>query len=154
MEFLTNPLNLVTFSPLLGVLVLLFLPSGKKNLLRWTALLTSLLTFGLSIWMLTMFDKANPDLQMVINLPWIQVAGWNITFQMGVDGLSILLVLLTTFLNLWADQKGIDAFFNGLGQLTKRISAGLRRLQNGFVRSYALAVLFGVIVILGYLLLK
>jgi NADH-quinone oxidoreductase subunit M len=55
-------------------------------------------TFGLSIWMLTLFDKSNPDLQLVINLPWIQVAGWNISYAMGVDGLSILLVLLTTFL--------------------------------------------------------
>jgi hypothetical protein len=34
MEFFTNPLNLVTFFPLVGVLVLLFLPSGKKNLPR------------------------------------------------------------------------------------------------------------------------
>ncbi|MBN2388022.1 MAG: NADH-quinone oxidoreductase subunit L [Anaerolineales bacterium] len=57
-------------------------------------------------------------------------------------------------LDRYADQKGIDAFFNGLGELIKRISASLRRLQNGFVRSYALAVLFGVIAILGYLLLK
>ncbi|MDI6768664.1 MAG: NADH-quinone oxidoreductase subunit M [Anaerolineales bacterium] len=98
MDFLTNPLNLVTLFPLVGVLALLFIPSGKKNLLRWTALLASLATFGLSIWMLTMFNKSNPDLQMVISLPWIQVAGWNIHYAMGVDGLSILLVLLTTFL--------------------------------------------------------
>ena len=59
-----------------------------------------------------------------------------------------------TVLDLRVDRQGIDAFFNGLGELTKRISASLRRLQNGFVRSYALAVLFGVIVILGYLILK
>jgi NADH-quinone oxidoreductase subunit M len=98
MEFLTNPLNLVIFFPLVGVLVLLFLPSGKKNLLRWTALLTSLVTFGLSIWMLVLFNKSNPDLQLGLNLPWIQVAGWNIFYATGVDGLSILLVLLTTFL--------------------------------------------------------
>lgn len=52
------------------------------------------------------------------------------------------------------DTRGIDAFFNGLGELTKQASASLRRLQNGFVRSYALAVLFGVVAILGYLLLK
>jgi NADH-quinone oxidoreductase subunit L len=51
-------------------------------------------------------------------------------------------------------DRFINFVFDGLGELTKRISAGLRRLQNGFVRSYALAVLFGVIVILGYLLLK
>ncbi|MFA5874877.1 MAG: NADH-quinone oxidoreductase subunit M, partial [Anaerolineales bacterium] len=63
-----------------------------------TALVASLVTFSLSIWMLTLFDKSNPDLQLGFTLPWIQVAGWNINFAMGVDGLSILLVLLTTFL--------------------------------------------------------
>jgi len=57
-------------------------------------------------------------------------------------------------LNKIIDTRGIDAFFNGLGELTKRASASLRRLQNGFVRSYALAVLFGVVVILGYLLIR
>jgi NADH-quinone oxidoreductase subunit M len=98
MNFITNPLNIVIFFPLVGVLVLLFLPSGKKNLLRWTALATTLVTFGLSIWMLALFDKSNPDLQLGLTLPWIQVAGWNISYALGVDGLSILLVLLTTFL--------------------------------------------------------
>jgi NADH-quinone oxidoreductase subunit M len=102
MDFLTNPLNLVTLFPLVGVLVLLFLPSEKKNLLRWTALLASLVTFGLSIWMLTLFRQTEVAdagaLHLTISLPWIQVAGWNITYAMGVDGLSILLVLLTTFL--------------------------------------------------------
>ncbi len=98
MEFFTNPLNLVIFFPLVGVLITLFLPGEKKNALRWTALITSLATFGLSIWMLTLFDKSNPDLQLTLDLPWIQVAGWNIHYNVGVDGLSILLVLLTTFL--------------------------------------------------------
>ncbi len=98
MDFITNPLNIVIFFPLVGVLVLLFLPSEKKNLLRWTALAATLVTFGLSIWMLTMFDKSNPDLQLGLTLPWIQVAGWNISYAVGVDGLSILLVLLTTLL--------------------------------------------------------
>ena len=62
--------------------------------------------------------------------------------------------LSRTVLSLRIDTQGIDAFFNGLGKLTKQLSAGLRRLQNGFVRSYALAVLFGVVVIVGYILLK
>ncbi len=57
-------------------------------------------------------------------------------------------------LNLYADQRGIDAFANWLGTATKNISAGLRKVQNGFVRSYALSVLLGVVLILGYLLLK
>jgi NADH-quinone oxidoreductase subunit M len=99
MELITNPLMLVVFFPLLGVLALLFIPADRKDALRGTALVASLVTFGLSIWMLTMFDKSNPDLQLGFTLPWIQVAGWNISFAMGVDGLSILLVLLTTFLS-------------------------------------------------------
>lgn len=57
-------------------------------------------------------------------------------------------------LNLYADQRGIDAFANGLGNVTKNLSASMRRVQNGFVRSYALSVLLGVVLILGYLLLK
>jgi NADH-quinone oxidoreductase subunit L len=59
-----------------------------------------------------------------------------------------------TVLSLRVDSQGIDAFFDGLAELTRRISASLRRLQNGFVRTYALAVLFGVVLIVGYLLLK
>ncbi len=59
-----------------------------------------------------------------------------------------------TILNRYADQKGIDAFFNSWGSVTQGVSAALRKVQNGFVRSYALSVLLGVVLILGYLLLK
>ncbi|MCC6300937.1 MAG: NADH-quinone oxidoreductase subunit L [Anaerolineales bacterium] len=57
-------------------------------------------------------------------------------------------------LNLYADQKGIDAFANGLGTWTQNFSAALRKVQNGFVRSYALSILLGVVLMLGYLILK
>jgi NADH-quinone oxidoreductase subunit L len=57
-------------------------------------------------------------------------------------------------LNRYADQLGIDAFFNSLGQWMKDMASGLRRFQNGFVRSYALFVLIGVVAILGYLIFK
>jgi len=98
MNFLFQPLTLVTFFPLLGVLVLLFLKPEQKNAARWTALITSLITFGISLAVLAQFDQNNPNLQLVIDLPWIQVAGFNISYYLGVDGMSILLVLLTTFL--------------------------------------------------------
>ncbi len=98
MDFFLEPLTLVTFFPLVGVLVLLLLPSGNKNLLRWTALITSLATFGISLWVLSLFNASNPDLQLAARYPWIAVAGWNIEYHLAVDGLSILLVLLTTFL--------------------------------------------------------
>jgi NADH-quinone oxidoreductase subunit L len=57
-------------------------------------------------------------------------------------------------LNKVADQQGIDAFANWLGTATQWLSATTRKVQNGFVRSYALSILLGVVVILGYLLLK
>lgn len=57
-------------------------------------------------------------------------------------------------LNRYADQHGIDAFANGLGSVTQWLSAAARKVQNGFVRSYALSVLLGVVLILGYLILK
>jgi NADH-quinone oxidoreductase subunit M len=98
MEFLLQPLTLLIFFPLVGVLVLLFLKGEQKTTARWTAMVTSLLTFGLSLWVLSMFTASNPDLQLVAKYDWITVAGWNIQYHLGVDGLSILLVLLTAFL--------------------------------------------------------
>jgi NADH-quinone oxidoreductase subunit L len=57
-------------------------------------------------------------------------------------------------LNRYADQRGIDAYANGLARVTQWLSAVLRKVQNGFVRSYALSVLLGVVLIVGYLILK
>jgi NADH-quinone oxidoreductase subunit M len=91
-------LSWVTFTPVLGVLVLLFLPKDRRNLLRWVAVLTSMVAFGLSLVMLAQFDQTNASLQMVERLPWFQLAGMQIEYFLGVDGLSVLLVLLTTFL--------------------------------------------------------
>ncbi|HRQ22051.1 MAG TPA: NADH-quinone oxidoreductase subunit M, partial [Anaerolineales bacterium] len=98
MEFLLQPLTLLTFFPLVGVLVILFMNSEMKNAIRWVALVTSLVTFGISLWVLALFNASNPDLQLVARYAWIVVADWNIYYYLGVDGLSILLVLLTAFL--------------------------------------------------------
>jgi NADH-quinone oxidoreductase subunit L len=57
-------------------------------------------------------------------------------------------------LDRYADQRGIDAFANWLGTATQWVSDNVRKVQNGFVRSYALSVLLGVVLILGYLILK
>jgi NADH-quinone oxidoreductase subunit M len=98
MNFFLQPLTLLTFFPLVGILILFFIPSDRKDALRWTALITSLITFVLSLWVLTMFNASDPDLQLTAQYNWITVAGWNIQYYLGVDGLSILLVLLTAFL--------------------------------------------------------
>ena len=91
-------LTLLTFFPLVGILVLLFIPSDKKSALRWTALSTSLVPFALSLAVLGKFNAADVNLQLVEKYNWITVGGWNIEYHLGIDGLSILLVLLTAFL--------------------------------------------------------
>ena len=62
--------------------------------------------------------------------------------------------LSNVVLNRDVDQRGIDAVANDLGSITQWLSVTLRRIQNGFVRSYALSVLLGVVLIIGYLILK
>ncbi|MCC6499467.1 MAG: NADH-quinone oxidoreductase subunit M [Anaerolineales bacterium] len=91
-------LTLLIFFPLVGILVLLLLPNENRNTLRWTALIASLVAFGISLWVLTLFKSSNPNLQLVEKYNWITVAGWNIQYHLGIDGLSVLLVLLTTLL--------------------------------------------------------
>ena len=98
MNLLLHPLTLTTFLPLVGILVILFLKSEWKNAIRWVALLTTIMTFAISVVMLTYFQPGNPDIQMEINILWFQFVDWTIYFHLGVDGLSILLVMLTTLL--------------------------------------------------------
>ena len=98
MNLAIHPLILVTFLPLLGVVLVLFFRSEQKNAIRWTALLTSLITFAASLWVLAQFQPGQADVQLVVRETWLRVAGLSIDFYLGVDGLSILLVLLTTFL--------------------------------------------------------
>jgi NADH-quinone oxidoreductase subunit M len=101
MDFLLQPLTLVTFFPLVGVLVLLFINSEAKNTIRWTAIGTALVTFVISLWAFFFSGQYNPasgDLQLVAKYDWIMVAGWNIRYYVAADGLSVLLILLTTFL--------------------------------------------------------
>jgi NADH-quinone oxidoreductase subunit M len=93
-----NILTILTFFPLLGILVILFLKPEREKEIRWVALATSLITFVISLLMLAQFDSREPGLQMAVEIPWIQVGEFNITYALGVDGLSVLLVLLTTFL--------------------------------------------------------
>lgn len=98
-----DSITIVTFLPLLGVLLILFLKAEQKNAIRWVALLTSLATFAVSIYVLVGFINAgngaiSPDIELETTVRWFQLGGWQINYHVGVDGLSILLVLLTTFL--------------------------------------------------------
>jgi len=89
-------LSLLIFLPVVGALVLLLLPRGKTGLLFGTALLFLLFNFLWSLRIFWRFDPANGEMQFTERLPWIPAYG--IDYFIGIDGLSLFLVLLTTFL--------------------------------------------------------
>lgn len=91
-------LSLTTFLPLLGVLFILLVPGndeGSKKNIRMVALVTTSVTFLLSLFIWGNFDYANSGFQFVEHREWL---GSNISYRMGVDGISVLFVILTTFL--------------------------------------------------------
>ncbi len=92
-------LSLLTFLPLVGALIILSVRGDDAVVAsnaRWTALWTSLITFALSLILWVQFDKSTADFQFVERLSWMPEFGLN--YVMGVDGISVLFVLLSTFL--------------------------------------------------------
>jgi len=97
MEFLANHLlTFILFLPAVGALVLLGLPAGREKLLRWVALTFSLLVFALSLAAWARFDPTMAGFQMVEKVPWF--AAIQADYHLGIDGLSLAMVLLTALL--------------------------------------------------------
>lgn len=87
-------LTILTFLPLVGAIVLLFIRNERA--IRWVALLFTALDFLVSIPVVTNFDTTTHQMQFVEHHPWIP--SWNISYYLGVDGISVLFVFLTTLL--------------------------------------------------------
>ena len=95
MNFTNSILTVLTWLPFAGAAVLLFTPKASVNAIRWMALTVTVITFVLSLAMWQTFDPANPDFQFVVNFAWI---GDTIGYRVGVDGISVLFVVLTALL--------------------------------------------------------
>ncbi|MHB1342780.1 MAG: NADH-quinone oxidoreductase subunit M [Thermoleophilia bacterium] len=93
-------LTLLTFLPTLGALFMLLFMRGRPSAYKATALVVSLATFALSVFMMTAFRTDTAAFQFEENFVWIQSFGIN--YHLGVDGISMLLILLTTFLSVIA----------------------------------------------------
>ncbi|MGQ9908807.1 MAG: complex I subunit 4 family protein [Candidatus Flexifilum sp.] len=89
-------ITVVLFLPLVGMTILLFLNEEKHDNIKWTAFGFSVATFILSLLLWIGFDQSNPGLQFVQRWDWLPTYG--ISYYVGIDGLSLLLVLLTTFI--------------------------------------------------------
>ncbi len=89
-------LTLVTFIPLVGALLLMVLPRRDRDI-RWFALVVTLADFMVSLHLPVHFHSHQPGFQFALDVPWIPTP--NIHYHLGVDGISMWLVVLTTFLS-------------------------------------------------------
>lgn len=102
--------------PLVGAALIMFVPKNLHDTIRGVALLISVITMILSFWVYFMFDPVASGMQLVINVPWVSAMG--IDFHMGIDGISLLLIVLTTILSVlsilfsWhSPSEGVKGFF-------------------------------------------
>lgn len=120
------PLSLIVFLPAVvaAFLSLPIIPKAREELIRWITLGTLAVVFVLSLWMAVpqlfgetgpaQFQIGQPEMQAVVKLPWIQAFG--IEYLLGVDGISLPLVVLTTFLSMlaaaasWPITKHVKAY--------------------------------------------
>jgi NADH-quinone oxidoreductase subunit M len=93
---MSHYLSLILFEPLVGALVLLLINKRNENAIRWIANVTALVGFVISIPLWFWYNPSSADFQLVERAPWIPSVGAE--YFLGVDGLSLLLILLTTMM--------------------------------------------------------
>src|ERR1051325_2661548 len=108
-------LTCMTFIPILGAIVILCLPRDAHNLVKWTGVAATVPPLLMAIWLFVDFDRSQAGFQYVRQTPWIP--SFNIDYHVGVDGLSITMVLLTALLSFlcmfasWGIDKGVKGYF-------------------------------------------
>ena len=92
----SNLLTLILFLPVLAAVVVALLPSEEKKLIRWVALIASLLPLTLALFLWFQFDASQAGFQYEQQVTWYEAI--NSSYHLGVDGVSLTMVLLTTVL--------------------------------------------------------
>jgi NADH-quinone oxidoreductase subunit M len=128
-----NLLTVVIFLPLLGALVLALLPRGEVGQHRALAFLVSLVTFGLSIGLWAGFDAASaaPEFQFEVAAPWMPSLG--IGYHVGLDGVALLLVMLTTVLT----PVVILSAWKGVTERVKEFLIAILVLETAMIGTFA-----------------
>ena len=109
-------LTLMVMFPLLGVPFMLLVPKGKDELVKIIALVATFVPLLLGIKLYMAFDRTTASFQFVEHYSWIK--SFNIEYFMGIDGLSVPMVLLTALLcpicilASWGINKGVKGYFS------------------------------------------
>ncbi|MGH8371853.1 MAG: NADH-quinone oxidoreductase subunit M [Gammaproteobacteria bacterium] len=107
-------LSVLLWLPIAGGLIVLLAGRVAPTTVRWLALLFSLMTFAISIPLWTQFDTSTASMQFVENLPWIST--FNVHYALGVDGIAMPLILLTTFMTVLVVIAGWEVIQYKLAQ--------------------------------------
>lgn len=105
----SNILTYLLFTPIIGSILVLFLKRDNEKFIKWTGLFISLIAFVISLVVYAGFNSTSPGFQFTHQSVWIE--SLNVSYFVGVDGISLILVLLTTFLTpltLLSTWKAID----------------------------------------------
>ncbi len=95
----TPILSIMTYTPLLGALLLMFLvPKQDTHIIKAVATIFTLLTFAFSLYVWSLFELGTHEMQLVEQVSWIPSIG--VTYHFGIDGISILLVMLTAVISI------------------------------------------------------
>ncbi len=129
-------LSITLFLPLAGMLLLLLIPSSQARAIRLWSLAVSLVAFAVSLVALARFSNSAGGFQLVERAPWIPTLG--VQYALGIDGISLLLMLLTTvicpiaFLASWNVTQKVKAF-HALFLLIETATLGVFLSLDGFL---------------------
>ncbi|HEV2176725.1 MAG TPA: NADH-quinone oxidoreductase subunit M [Terriglobia bacterium] len=131
-----HALTVITFLPLAGAASVAFVPREAVKRARWVALIVSLAEFLLALYLFWGFRLHSPAMQFVENHPWISSPAIN--YHLGVDGLSLILILLTAFLT----PLSILASWSGISTRVKEFHLFLLALEAGSIGVFVSLDLF------------
>ncbi len=107
-------LSIILFIPLVGAVAVALVREDAGRLIKTLGIAVSTLTFAFSVWLFVAFDGSNPGMQFVERYTWIP--SLNVSYHLGIDGMALLLVVLTTFLtpiSLLASWESIEKKLKG-----------------------------------------
>ena len=129
-------LTYLIFLPLAGAVLIALIGKDRDDLSRWLALGVSLVNFLISIPLFTNFDATTPDMQFVHGFEWVKSVG--ISYSVGIDGISLLLVLITTLLSVLA----ILASWTSVTMRVREYMVAMLLLETGMLGFFCRLVLF------------
>ena len=137
-------LSVILFTPLVGAIALLFVPRESPTLHKIVGNFFGILGFVVSIPLVQYFRAGYSGYAFEENAEWIPSIGAK--YSLGIDGISFLLIMLTTILGMLA----ILSSWSAIQTRTKEYYILLLLLQTGVFSSYALFILIGLAILLGF----